>query len=310
VPPWENQVAQSDSDFLDKNDIPEKTSRTVEREREEIRYTNVIVKRIDESTRHPDDILERTIEEGQEQLYRPFISLLLSSFAAALILSFTVMAVALVVSGLADADMPFVSRVAVAFVYPLGFILCIFSGTQLFTEHTATAIYPVLDKRASPKRLLRLWATVILGNLLGAFSGALLLTSSDVVIGASAGYEAIGHHLVSYPFKDLLLSAVLAGWLMAIGAWLLRASADATSHIIAIFIVTFLIGLGGLHHSIAGAVEMFAALLVAPHFTIQQAAFFIATAVAGNLIGGSIFVGVLNYAQIRSTQIPAADSKI
>lgn len=298
-------MAQKDSDFLDSEEAPEKTDRTVEREHEEEKYDNVIVKRIDSSGRHPDDILERTIEEGKEQLCRPFVSLLLSSFAAALILTFTVMAVAIVTVGMADNESEFAANLGVAFVYPLGFILCILSGTQLFTEHTATAIYPVLDKRAGILRLLRLWFTVIVGNIGGAFCGAWLLTSADNVIGAAEGYRSIGRHLVEFESGDLFISALLAGWLMAMGAWLLRASSQTIAHIVAIYIVTFLIGLGGLHHSIAGSVEMFAALLVSDEFSLQQTSSFISVAILGNLVGGSIFVGVLNYAQIKSTQLPS-----
>ena len=69
-----------------------------------------------------------------------------------------------------------------------------------------------------------------------------------------------------------------------------------------IYIVTFLIGIGGLHHSIAGSAEMFTALLISDEFTVGQAARFIGVALIGNLIGGGVFVGVLNYGHIRKTQ--------
>ena len=49
------------------------------------------------------------------------------------------------------------------------------SGAELFTEHTATAVYPVLDRQASVPRLVRLWGIVVSGNLLGALASAVLL---------------------------------------------------------------------------------------------------------------------------------------
>ena len=67
-------------------------------------------------------------------------------------------------------------------------------------------------------------------------------------------------------------------------------------------IVTFLIGLGGLHHSIAGSVEMFVALFISDQFTFQQGLRFIGLAIFGNLLGGSIFVAGFNYSHIRKTQ--------
>jgi formate/nitrite transporter FocA (FNT family) len=176
------------------------------------------------------------------------------------------------------------------------------SGAELFTEHTATAVYPVLDRRATIGSLLRLWVIVIGGNLVGAVMSAGLLRLADPVVGAGEGYIEIGHHLVDPSSFSLLISAILAGWLMALGAWLILATPPGLAEIAAIFIVTFLIGLGGLHHSIAGAVEMFVAFLTSSEFTVAASARFIGLALFGNLIGGSVFVAMLNYAHIRETQ--------
>jgi formate/nitrite transporter FocA (FNT family) len=278
------------------------TERSAERDQENSDFISVIIKRNDEGARHPDDILEKAITEGLEQIQRPFLSLALSSVAAALILSFSVMAVAVISTLMIDLQQPLLARFAMALVYPLGFIICIMSGTELFTEHTATAVYPVLEGKADRLQLFRLWAIVFLGNMLGAIVGALLLTGTDQVIQAERGYIHIAHHLVEYGNLSLLFSAVLAGWLMALGGWLALATTPALSQIICIYIVTFLIGLGGLHHSIAGSVEMFTALFISDHFSLLQGVRFIGLAMLGNLIGGSVFVATLNYGYIRKTQ--------
>ena len=52
--------------------------RSKERTRESQEYASVIVKRVDETFRHPDDILEKAIDEGVEQLARPSMSLFMS----------------------------------------------------------------------------------------------------------------------------------------------------------------------------------------------------------------------------------------
>jgi formate/nitrite transporter FocA (FNT family) len=146
----------------------------------------------------------------------------------------------------------------------------------------------------------------VFGNLVGAWMSAGLLTLAEPVIGASAGYVEIGRHLVEPTTFSLLVSAVLAGWLMALGAWLILATPAGLSQTVSIFIVTFLIGLGGLHHSIAGSVEMFVAYLVSDEFTLIESVRFIILALCGNLIGGSVFVAMLNYAHIRELQRKSA----
>ena len=279
---------------------PERKAERIEEDRS---FVPVIIKRSDQHRRHPDDVLVATIKEGLEQLNRPALSLALSSIAAGLILGFTAMAVGVAtVAAEPLHDWPMLSRIMVSLVYPLGFVICLMSGAELFTEHTATAVYPVLDRRAGVLTLLRLWCIVIVGNLVGAGMSAGLLTLAEPVIGARAGYIEVGRHLVEPSVFALVVSAILAGWLMALGAWLILATPAGLSQIVSIFIVTFMIGIGGLHHSIAGSVEIFVAVLASSEFTVGQSARFIGLALAGNLVGGSLFVAVLNYAHIRETR--------
>jgi formate-nitrite transporter family protein len=301
-----DQFLETAAKHGDNVDNPKKmnshTDREVKRQEENDDFVPVIVKRTDEALRHPDDILEKAIEEGVEQQNRAILSLFLSALAAGLILGFTAMSVAIVESQMLLLDRVYFSRLATAIVYPLGFVLCIMSGAQLFTEHTATAVYPVLDGRANVKKLLRLWLIVIIGNLVGAMVSASFLIAAEDVINAKQGYIEIGKHLISFDSSPLFFSALLAGWLMALGAWLILATASTISQIASIYIVTFIIGIGGLHHSITGSVEMFTAYLISDIFSVSQVSHFVMIAIFGNLVGGSIFVALLNYGHIRKTQ--------
>jgi formate/nitrite transporter FocA (FNT family) len=277
--------------------------RKIQRLEEDQAFVPVIVKRTDETRRHPDDVLVSAISEGLEQLNRSAVSLGLSSIAAGLILGFTAMTVGVATAAIEPLALPpLLARVLVAVGYPLGFVICLTSGAELFTEHTATAVYPVLDRKASVVDLLRLWFIVAAGNLIGSVFSAGLLTYAEPVIGARSGYVVVATHLIEAPVLPLLVSATLAGWLMALGAWLILATPPMVSQIVSIYIVTFLIGLGGLHHSIAGSVEIFTAAFVSSGFSVGECLGTIGLALVGNLIGGSLFVAVLNYAHIRETR--------
>ncbi len=171
----------------------ELTFRSKQRAFEDENYIPVIVKRSDEVKRHPDDTLEKAISEGLEQFRRTNFSLFLSAVAAGLILGFTAMLVA-IASQYFPTD-PLMNRLAIALVYPFGFIVCVMSGTQLFTEHTATAVYPVLDKREKLSNLLRVCCLILLGNLSGTALSSLLLYIAEPVIVAAPGYVYFFEHL-------------------------------------------------------------------------------------------------------------------
>lgn len=238
---------------------------------------------------------------------RSLLSLTLSSMGAGLILGFTVMAVAVMSTLTEPLHSPLLLRMTTSMVYPLGFIICIMIGTQLFTEHTAMAVYPVLSGKAGLKQLARLWGMVLFGNLLGAAFSAGLLTLTEDVILAHEGYVHLGEHLLSYGSGPLFFSAMLAGWLMALGGWLVLVTSPALSQMASIYIVTFLIGLGGLHHSIAGSVELFAYIFTGSGATLMESLRFLGIAIFGNIVGGSVFVACFNYSHIRKTQQIEAD---
>ena len=293
-------LAPDGTDLLDHDE--HLTSRSIERDQEDESYVPVILKRTDEAVRHPDDILERALHEGIEQHKRSNLSLLLSAIAAGLILGFAGMCVALISQIFPMSENLLLNRLAIAFVYPLGFIICIMSGTQLFTEQTATAVYPVLDGKAKVSSLLILWGVVLVGNLIGTLISSHLIYFSDTVILGEKGFIEVANHLIHYSILEVFVSAILAGWLMAQGGWLVLATPPGTSQIFCIFIVTFIIGLGGLHHSIAGSAEIFSGLLHNSNQDLMKSFVFIGSSIMGNVVGGSLFVGVLNYGHIRKTQ--------
>jgi len=279
------------------------SERQVNRQREEFRYASVIIKRWDQAVRHPDDVLEFSIREGIEQSERRNVSLMLSAVAAGAILAFSVMGVGVVWDAMAGSP-TLTTRIAVAAAYPIGFVLCIMSSTQLFTEHTALAVYPVLDKRGGLFDLLRVWAIVLFGNLLGCVLGAGLLASAEPVVQAHAGYAAAADHFTHAPAWPMFMSAVLAGWLMALGGWLVLATMPGIAQLMVIYLVTFTIGIGGLHHAIAGSAELLTAIFTGDTLSPVKAALSIAVVTVGNLVGGATFVAILNYGHIRKTQAP------
>lgn len=75
--------------------------------------------------------------------------------------------------------------------------------------------------------------------------------------------------LLSKPWWLMLLSAVLAGGLMGLLTWMVTASRDTVGRIVVVWITTFVIGIAGLHHSIAGLIEVLTAIFAraGPGFT-------------------------------------------
>jgi len=198
----------------------------------------------------------------------------------------------------------------VANIYAVGFIFVVLGRSELFTEQTSLAVLPVLRGRATLKALARLWAIVYAGNLLGAAIFAALVSyigpSMHVIDPEALG--RIGHHLVDHSSFVILLSAVLAGWLMGLVSWMVSASRDTIGQIVMVWMVTASIGLGGLHHSILGTVEVLAAVFAQQGVTVGDFGRFLLWATIGNAIGGSVFVALIKYGHASGMHSPNGES--
>ena len=92
------------------------------------------------------------------------------------------------------------------------------------------------------------------------------------------------------------MRAVFAGWLIALMVWLLPAAESAKVSII--IITTYLIGLGGFNHVIAGSVKTLF-LVVSGSITASDYWLrFFAPTLLGNIVGGVSLVAFLGHAQV------------
>jgi formate/nitrite transporter FocA (FNT family) len=248
-------------------------------------------------------ILEQHVAQAQEELERPAVGLLLSSLSAGLDLGFgpLLMAVVLTLSGGAWPHP--ITAAALATSYAAGFVFVVLGRSALFTEQTTSAVLPVLARRASLTQLARLWSLVLIGNVAGGALFALFLSTlgPHLHIVDRVAFGTIANKLLDVPWWTMWGSAVVAGWLMGLLAWLMAASRDTIGQIVFVSLTTFLIGIAGFHHSIAGTIEVLLALFARAGPTWADYGRFISAAAVGNAVGGALFVAVLKFGHVRAS---------
>lgn len=241
-------------------------------------------------------VYEAIRQEGEEELNRSNQTLFWSGLAAGLSMGFSFLAEALLQSGLPDTPwQALVSKLG----YAVGFLIVILGRQQLFTENTLTPVLHVLQKktRHTLANTARLWGVVLSANLLGTLAFAFTLSATSLVdTHQFAALDAIAIHALDGGFGNTLLRAIFAGWLIALMVWLLPVA--ETGRVMVIIIITYLVGIAGFPHIIAGSSEVFYALLTgatSPGVAIGE--FFVPTLI-GNTIGGVAMVAAINYAQV------------
>lgn len=241
------------------------------------------------------EILDQLNVDSLLQHSRPSWSLFLSSLAAGLEIGFSILLMGVLFSLFENRISEPAMHILLSLSYPLGFLFVIIGREELFTEQTTIGIIPVLNRQKTISSILRVWGIVLTGNLIGCFVFSLILSTLPVqmkIIRPEA-YQFIARQIPHYSSTSLLGSAVFAGWLMGLLAWLISSTKETISRILLIILVTFVIGVAGLHHCIVGSVEMFTAMLTGNEITVNNYLHFISLAVPGNIIGGAVFVAAL-----------------
>jgi len=211
---------------------------------------------------------------------------------------------------------PTLSRLLGGLVFCLGLILVIVGGAELFTGNSLL-VMACVSRKITLELLLRNWAVVFVGNLIGALGIMFLVSASGQWTGAGAAVGAkalmIANGKVNLTLWEALSRGILCNTLVCLAVWLCFSGRSVTDKILAIlFPITAFVALG-FEHSIANMYFIPAGLLVkhdpqvlaaaqaalgkAPDLSnLTMSGFLLHNLVPvtiGNMLGGGVFVGAV-----------------
>ena len=241
--------------------------------------------------------------QGDMELERSIAALFWSALAAGLTMGLSLMGMGLLNSRLPDGDG---FKVIASFGYCAGFLAVILSRQQLFTENTLTAVLPIMSKPTIKNfgRLLRLWAVVLVGNLMGTLLVAYVMLHLPIFdTQTDKAFLEIGRKVMENDASQMFAKGIISGWMIATMVWMIPSMESAKMWII--ILITYLMALGDFTHIVVGTAEVsylvFAGELPWKDFWL----IFAGPTLAGNIIGGSFIFALISHAQIRSdTQTP------
>ena len=234
--------------------------------------------------------------EGEGELRRPVTALIWSGSAAGLSISFSLVARGLLQHYLPDTSWrPLLADLG----YSVGFLAVILGRQQLYTENTLTVMLPLFTRRdlATLMQVLRLWGVVLVTNLAGTCIFAFGLAHFDIFPPqVNQTFLDISLHAASPGWNELFVRAIVAGWLIALMVWMMP-GADSSRPFV-IVVMTYLVALGDLPHSIVGSVDGFLLVARGAMPWPQMLANYLAPVILGNTVGGVALVAFFNHAQV------------
>lgn len=261
-----------------------------------------LVEHTTEQPKEPYEIMVEQLEAGLKEHHRSNLGLFLSSLSAGLEVGFSILTIGIMYTLFKTEVSSSKLHLMMALVYPIGYIFVIIGRSELFTEHTVLATLPVLNGKASFKSLIHLWAIIYSGNLIGGYLFGI------IVLRFNAGthlisldfFHFVSQKMVAYNSSNILVSSIMAGWLMGTLSWLLSSAQDTLSRVAMIFFITFIISIAGLHHCIVGSIEIFMAYFGSAN-DVSSLEFirFQSLTTLGNIIGGVVLVAFVKYGHSR-----------
>ena len=178
-----------------------------------------------------------------------------------------------------------------AFVFPVGLISVILTGSELFTGNCLMVI-PLADNKLGPKRLLKAWVIVYAGNYIGSLTAAFmvrisgLMTMADGRLGALMIGSAVAK--TSAPAGILFTKGILCNFLVCLAVYCAIQADSTIGKIFSAYFPVMLFVLCGFEHSIA---NMYFISLGQLSGEIGITGLFrnLIPVTAGNIIGGVLF---------------------
>jgi formate/nitrite transporter FocA (FNT family) len=240
-------------------------------------------------------IYAQVAKNARQELKRPTSGLAVSGFAGGITMGLTGLATAIARAELGTIGW---AQLVTQMLYPVGFIAVILGRAQLFTENTLYPVALVLSERRHYFATLRLWAIVLVCNLIGALAFAALAVRTHALQPKYVdSLVAIGLENANHSLSSIFWSAIIGGWIIAMVAWLVSASHSISGSVMLIWLLAFVVGLGHFAHSIASSGEILAAVV---HGQLPALNYlrWLWPAVLGNITGGVGLVTMLEYGQI------------
>jgi formate transporter len=253
----------------------------------------------------PPEFVRKMVDAGEAKVFMATRDTVIRAFMAGAILA---LAAAFAVTVTVQTGSP----LAGALLFPVGFSLLYLLGFDLLTGVFTLVPLAWLDGRpgVTPRRILRNWGLVFVGNFAGALVVAVMM-AVIVTYGFSVPPDAVGQRLgeigegrtLGYSeygtagMLTLFLRAVLCNWMVSTGVVAAMMSTSVSGKVIAMWMPILLFFYMGFEHSIVNMFLFPSGLILGGDFSVADYLVWneIPT-VLGNLVGGLAFVGLTLYA--------------
>lgn len=250
----------------------------------------------------PEQIYERTREEGERRLSRPALELATTAIAAGVDVVFGIVALGVASALVSKRFGTELGHLFGAIAFGVSFVFIVVGRSELFTENFLVPLAGIRKgDRGSWFKLVELWTLSPIFNILGGAVMILIVTTHGVMPHGTG--KAVSDAANSFDRKNFLaafMSAIAAGALITLMTWMVEGQRSMGVRITVAWIVGTLLALVSFNHVIVATLEIFAGIRWGGQIPWETLFSNFGTALLGNMIGGIGFVTINRFSQARS----------
>jgi formate/nitrite transporter FocA (FNT family) len=235
----------------------------------------------------PEDIYERTREEGARRLGRPLPEVVSTALAAGFDIVAGVAALVLVSSQLDHWMGREAAHVFASLAFGIGFVFLVVGKAELFTENFLVPVAGLSGERRTWLGLAKLWTLSPVFNVLGGLIMVTLLSVHSVLpYGTGAAAVETANRIHANGVLALFVSAIFGGALITAMTWFVEGQTSMLVRMIVAWVAGALLALGAFNHVIVVTIELIFGIRFGAHIPWTFVLGNFGLAAAGNIVGG------------------------
>jgi len=257
-----------------------------------------------------EGLRNKAIKSTRMLQLRP-LEYLVRAMLAGIFIGFAIIFTLKAINGLYMAESPAATLVG-GLTFGVALVLIIYGGAELFTGNTMYFTTATMRGYTTKMDTMKVWLICLIGNGLGGLAFALLFSQTGILqeLGMNNWLFAVSETKIHHSTWEIFTRAIFCNWMVCLAIFIPKNMKNELAQIMMMMVLVAVFFASGFDHVIAN-MALFSIALIVPHpdtITFAGAMHNLLPALAGNIIGGAVFMGMI-YTWLNKEKLEVDESR-